>query len=234
MKAGNVADSKQNLKVSGALSLVLLAGIAIILVSSWGFFAIAEDVLEQDPIVQFDQSLADAVHSRVTPLTIRLIQAATLAGNEIAVVLSLAVGLLFILRRRWQDLLLVVLAVAGTELLVPLIKLVVHRQRPIFTDPIQVLSDFSFPSGHAFLAVTFYGLMAYLVVRRMRSLAARVLVIVLALAIILLVGLTRIYLGVHFLSDVLGGYLGGLAWLIFTIIGVEAARRWRANSKQNH
>ncbi|MFN8417637.1 MAG: phosphatase PAP2 family protein [Anaerolineae bacterium] len=216
---------------AGLLSMYLLVGIAILLIGSWAFYSIAEDVMEQDAIVQIDQSIADFVHASVTPSTAQFMLILTMAGNELVVVVSLVLALALVLRRRWRDLLLLGLAVGGAEVIVPLIKLVVSRQRPVFSDPIQVINNFSFPSGHSFLSVVFYGLIAYLLLRVTNSILARAAIMLAALAIILMVGFTRIYLGVHFMSDVLGGYLGGLAWLALTITGVELLMRWQARRR---
>lgn len=209
-------------------SIYLLIGAFIVLVSAGAFYAIADDVIEQDPIVHFDQMLADFVHLHVTGTTLIFIQLFTRLGSEIPTIVSVIAGLIFLRRRYWKNLSLVLVGMGGGALLVALMKALFGRPRPVFANPIQILSDFSFPSGHSFFAVAFYGLIAYFLVQRFKSPLAHLLIYLAALVIVLLVGFTRIYLGVHFLSDVLGGYFAGLGWLIFTLTGVEYMYRRRA------
>jgi undecaprenyl-diphosphatase len=82
-------------------------------------------------------------------------------------------------------------------------------------------TNFSFPSGHSTTAMVLFGMISYFLIRNSTSRRQRILFLLLGLTIILLVGFSRIYLGVHFLSDVLGGYLLGATWLILGITVIE-------------
>ncbi len=91
-----------------------------------------------------------------------------------------------------------------------------HRPRP--DDPlVQGITNFSFPSGHAMMGVAFYGLLIWLAIKYIRNKAARVSVIILSVLLILLIGFSRIYLRVHYTTDVIAGFCMGTCWLYFCL-----------------
>jgi len=108
---------------------------------------------------------------------------------------------------------------AGTEITVELLKLAVHRARPIGAEFLE--TSYSFPSGHSAIAVALYGFIAFLLWKRTKNRLGRGLILTTTLLIILLIGFSRIYLGVHFPTDVLGGYLVGATWLWVAIRSVR-------------
>jgi membrane-associated phospholipid phosphatase len=222
---------EENQKPERVLGLYLLVGMVVIVIGSLGFYAITENVVRKAAIVEFDQEVGDFIHRNVTRQTAQLMEVMTLAGNEIVDSCAVALAILFAVRRRWREFTLMVVGVGGSKILVLLIKLLIQRERPIFSDPIYVAHQFSYPSGHAFWSMVFYGLLVYLVLRTSRSPVVWISVILGAVGIILLVGFTRIYLGLHFLSDVMAGYVGGLTWLLVTITGVNFVGRWRGRRR---
>lgn len=113
------------------------------------------------------------------------------------------------------------LAVFGGMALNFLLKNLFLRQRPHFNDAILTLTSYSFPSGHTMMATVFYGTLCALAASRTRDWRCRALAIFGAAILISLVGFSRIYLGAHFLSDVLAAIAEGLAWLAFCLIAVE-------------
>jgi undecaprenyl-diphosphatase len=144
--------------------------------------------------------------------------------------MTLAVsGYLWIKRVRvWV--LTLMLAVFGGMLLNFLLKDVFVRPRPHFDDPLLTLTTYSFPSGHTMMATVFYGTLCALIVSRIVFWRWRVLAIVAAGVMILLVGFSRIYLGAHYLSDVLAAIAEGLAWIAFCLLVVgelERRRKWQ-------
>jgi membrane-associated phospholipid phosphatase len=122
-------------------------------------------------------------------------------------------------------------AVAGTTfggmLLNIGMKYVFRRGRPSFMDPLVNIATYSFPSGHTAGATVLYSALAAYLMSRTTSIAARWAIALLASAMIVLVGLSRIYLGAHYLSDVLGAVLEGLAWLAICLTAVATVRRCR-------
>ena len=102
------------------------------------------------------------------------------------------------------------------------LKATFHRTRPEFAAEFHMTS-WSFPSGHAMDSLISYGLLAYWL--RTKFSEWRVLIRITAIAVILLIGYSRIYLGVHYLSDVLAGYSAGMVWLIVCITGYDFIER---------
>jgi undecaprenyl-diphosphatase len=111
------------------------------------------------------------------------------------------------------------LTVAGAEIATFLLKILFHRGRPL--NSVFIETDFSFPSGHATIAITFYGYLAYLIIKSIKR-KYNWLVITLAGLIIFFIGFSRLYLGVHYLSDVLAGYLVGA---LFLILGIRLTKK---------
>jgi undecaprenyl-diphosphatase len=116
----------------------------------------------------------------------------------------------------------------GGSVLNILLKHYFQRQRPVLENPLVTLSSFGFPSGHTMGATLFYGLLALLIAHSSRwAWSHRIFAFCGAALLIALVGASRIYLGAHYLTDVLGAIALGLAWLAFCWTGIETVRRWR-------
>jgi undecaprenyl-diphosphatase len=132
-------------------------------------------------------------------------------------------------RRRLAEAALVVVVLGGAELLNLILKLLFHRTRPEVG--FVQLDTYSFPSGHAMVSTAAYGLLAYLAWGRLRTRRARLLLASGTVTAVALIGFSRLYLGVHYLSDVLAGVAGGVFWLaasiaLHTIFGERFAARF--------
>jgi undecaprenyl-diphosphatase len=101
-----------------------------------------------------------------------------------------------------------------------------RRDRPFFEDPLATASSFSFPSGHALVSLAVYGSLALVVARHTRSRRRAAAILAVAAIWILAIGFSRLYLGVHFLSDVLAGYAAGAAWLALLYVSIEVRGRY--------
>ncbi len=146
---------------------------------------------------------------------------ATSFGFQVIGVIAVGVGLWFFWKRRWLRLILWVAALAGGELLDLLLKTWFARPRPSFADPLAVALYYSFPSGHATLSLITYGLLAYFLFTSLPRAWERVPVTSALILLILLIGVSRIYLGVHYFSDVLAGFAVGGLWLSFCITAMN-------------
>jgi len=148
-------------------------------------------------------------------------------------VMTLAIsGYLWIKRFRvWV--LTLMLTVFGGMLLNFLLKHVFVRPRPYFENPLLTFTSYSFPSGHTMMATVFYGTLCVLVASRVRHWRWRVVAIAVAGFMILLVGFSRIYLGAHYLSDVLAAIAEGLAWLAFSLVAVGELQRRRTGKQSS-
>ncbi|MHB8629622.1 MAG: phosphatase PAP2 family protein [Aggregatilineales bacterium] len=218
---------KRHFVPDGLLSAALLFGLVLFLLSAGAFGVLTENVVSNEAIVHFDTAVDAAIHANTSPRLVQLMFVASVAGSQLLVVLTVMLVLLLVSRRRWDDLILLAVAVGGEEILNTVFKFSFHRLRPVFTDPLTTGLGYSFPSGHAMASMVFYGLIAYWLMRNSKVWAEYVLIALICLLIVAIIGFSRIYLGVHFPSDVLGGYIAGLAWLTFAISGVALVHRWR-------
>ena len=116
-------------------------------------------------------------------------------------------------------------AIVGSKYIVWFIKNLVQRPRP--PQALITESGFSFPSGHAFVAIVFYGFLLYLIINFFENKTIRKLAIFFIPLIILAIGYSRIYLGVHWYSDVLAGYFFGVIWLLIVIFILEKIKKIR-------
>ena len=133
---------------------------------------------------------------------------------------------IFLLRGWRRGALLVVVTLAGAGLLDVGLKLFFQRARPEPFFPDYPLPDsFSFPSGHALFATCFFGGLAVLLSHRLRSRLLQVLIWIVALLLIVLIGASRVYLGVHYPTDVLGGFAVGIVWVVSVALGDRLAER---------
>ncbi len=214
------------------LGLHLTIGLAISVAGLWLFGGITEDVIHHDPLTQFDVTLLNWVHARATPAGYAIFDAISLLGSPATIsVLALVVGLLLAARRQWILLGGWLAAFAGGGLLAEALKVVIRRPRPPYAAGFLHHYSWSFPSGHAMGSLIGYGMLAYvLTVLWIHRRSAQVSVVLGAALLIGAIGLSRLYLGVHYFSDVVGGYAAGLLWLSACISGLEVARRWRAGA----
>ncbi|CAN5678811.1 phosphatase PAP2 family protein [soil metagenome] len=209
----------------------LIVGLMLLVGAAWAFGVLAEDVATGDPIVRLDQWVADGLHDRRSAPITALMSIITTLGTAWVLVPIAAVAAAYLLRRGLRrEAFLVALAIVGAELLTLGFKAGFERQRPFFPDPVATESSFSFPSGHATVSVAVFGALAYIAAARLHRLAARRAVLVAVAAFVLLIGFSRLYLGVHFLSDVLAGFSAGFAWLVLCVLalGIRRGRPRRA------
>lgn len=220
-----------------ALGLPLLAALLILAASLWAFGAIAEELLDDDtrhdrgPMLEGDppndQRLAEWLHGRATEPLTDLLRGITVLGNFVTLlaITLLAVGI-FWRRRERTDAVFVGLAFLGAQVLSTGMKLGFRRERPFFPDPLSTESTYSFPSGHALVSLAVYGSLGLVLAGRLQTRGQRLVVLGTAAALVVAIGFSRLYLGVHFLSDVLAGYAAGIAWLALLYMALEARSRY--------
>jgi undecaprenyl-diphosphatase len=132
---------------------------------------------------------------------------------------AVTVGVILFIGKNWWRLLALFLAVAIGQAVLNILKVIFQRPRPK-TD--MYVFSYSFPSGHVFSATVIYGFCIYLTFRFIKNATVKWMVSALLALLILLIGFSRVYLGVHWLSDVLAGYATGFAWLLFSIFFAKA------------
>ncbi len=206
--------------VEGPLISLVVAVLAVFL-----FAWLAENVVAQHTAA-FDSSVRTAVHGYASPNLTRLMFAISFMGRGGLIAIAVLAFALFY-RFRWRRAAIwLAVTLAGALVLEVTLKGAFHRPRPIPFFGSTPLS-YSFPSGHALFSFCFYGVLAGLLAGRIRSRPGRILVWVLAAILVLAIGLSRIYLGVHTPSDVIAGYLTGTIWTA-TMVTLD---RWRRQKK---
>jgi len=227
--APRIAFLQARLSPAGFLGLDVTLGAIILICASWIFGKIAEDVVTGDPLTAVDREIAVWLHLHATPtLTEALKFISLLASLPVVTGICLIMALYFVRERSRYRLLALMLTIPIGMLMNGMLKYAFHRSRPVWDDPIVVIQSFSFPSGHAMAATLLYGFLAASVVRKVQSWRWRVLAVLAAGLLIVLIGFSRLYLGVHYLSDVLAGMAAGAAWLALCLIAVGTLRRHRA------
>src|SRR2546422_6138536 len=212
------------------LGLHLTLGLVISLAGLWVFAGVTEDVIHHDPLTQFDVALLDWLHARATATGYAVFNAISLLGSPVMLtILALAVALLLAARREWILLAGWLAAFAGGGLLDAALKLAIRRPRPPYAAAFLHDETWSFPCGHAMGSLIGYRMVAYLlVVLWTHRRSTRISIVLGAALLIVAIGFRRLYLGVHYFSDVVGGYAAGVLWLSACISGLEVARRWGA------
>ncbi|MBC7681880.1 MAG: phosphatase PAP2 family protein [Ferruginibacter sp.] len=211
------------------LGVRLAAGFALIVTGAWVFAELAEK-LGMDggngSMGRADQALADSLRTHLPPAALQVFALLThLADTSTVTGVCAVVAVVLVLRgRRWLALGWV-LALAGNGVLNTTLKQIFARVRPVHDDGLVMAYGFSFPSGHSSGAVVLFGMLAYVLCRFVPPRGHLPLVLG-AVALAFAVGVSRVFLRVHFASDVLAGFASGTAWLVVCIASIELTR-WR-------
>jgi undecaprenyl-diphosphatase len=205
--------------------LVLLGGLFLAALLMAGFAEIHED-LSQPHHMAIDEAILAGIHAHDRPSLTALAKTLSFIGSPKTLIpLVLVASTLLWLRRYRHDALLVLLSMGGAGALDTAMKLHYRRIRPDLPWAFVQEHSFSFPSGHSVLAVVLYGMLTYLLLQHERKPWQRTALVLGSIALILGIGLSRIYLGVHYPSDVLAGYIVGTVWLMAIVAGDWTIRR---------
>jgi len=207
---------------SGLPMTLILIGFVYV---SFLFFSTVQDILASDQIVATDFRIAHLLAYFRSPEFTKIFLWITLLGKwQIVVGTAIAVSVILWLWKKKEFICYLWLALGADELFNYLGKLAVHRVRP--DNPVYLENSFSFPSGHAMVSVIFYGFLGYLLIRHLKNWKQKVNVFFVCFIIAIAIGFSRLYLGVHYFSDVWGGYLLGLL-ILATIITLYEWRRFK-------
>lgn len=201
--------SKQESQVLLVLALLLLG-------SGWLFFGILEDVIAHDPLVGADAAIFNLLQALRSSFADHLMVGITeLGGARVRLSVAVVVGVWLIVLRCWRTVGYWIITVGFAEGAVKLLKLAIGRPRPFGL--YSGIEQFSFPSGHATGSVVIYGFLAFLLARKQSPLTRMSITVITAVGVVL-IGFSRLYLGAHWLSDVLGGWSLGLAWIALVAV----------------
>ena len=201
-------------RLTVAAAIWLAAGLAISAFVIWAFAELADGVVEGESR-RFDRAVLLWIHTHSPGWLdgpMRLVTA--LGYYQVVLPLLVAVVLVFYLKGWRLSATLLLVSTVGSALLTTVLKGVFERARPELFNSGYAASFYSFPSGHATVAVGFYGALTLILAYRLRGFA-RWAVVVVGVSLVLLIGFSRLYLGVHYPTDVLAGFLAAPLWLIF-------------------
>jgi undecaprenyl-diphosphatase len=212
---------------------VRLLGLLLALVGcALGFVVLADEILEQET-QGFDEVIVRALRRAEDPsvpigptwLRVAARDLTALGGGTVLTLVTLAVCGFLALVRHFRSLLLVAGSTVGGALLNTALKALFARPRPTVVPHLAEAYAPSFPSGHAMVSAIVYLTLGALLAQLTESRRLKAYVLGVALLLSFLVGLTRVFLGVHYLTDVLGGWMAGLAWALLTALLVRAMKR---------
>ena len=192
------------------LSLLLFAAIIALLV-----FSIRKPMRRHKPI---DMAIFERIKPTVNPFTNKVMLFITFLGKHqflIPANLLVIFYFLFIKKQTWFSIRVITISISSL-LLMLLLKQLFQRKRPL-SPLLKAAKGLSFPSGHAIMSVTFYGLLIYILQHSISSEWLRILATILLVGLILWIGYSRVYLRVHYASDVAAGFIIGLLWLLISL-----------------
>jgi len=208
------------LVVSLTVSFAIIVGAAAL------FAAIAAEIGAGETLGRLDQAFADGIASAVPISVVRTFALVTHLGDAWVLAVWCVLGATALtIRRRYALAIGFTLAIVGNGLLNTIIKHIFERARPVHDVSIATATGWSFPSGHSSGSLVTYGIIAYVLVRVLPD-GWRLPVIVAATLIAITTASSRVFLRVHFASDVLAGIALGTVWLVACILSIELARRY--------
>ncbi len=196
------------------LSLSVLLMIGIFILCLWVLFIVADMVFE-DKDFSFDEKVFELIKPWVSTTHTSIMQVITFIGSQNFLLPAniILIGFyLFFKRNKTMAFSIAAISISSVVVMF-LMKFFLQRERPL-VPLIAKVHGYSFPSGHTFTSVTFYGIIAYIIYKNVRHKLLKWVLIVLCIALILLVGFSRVYLRLHYASDVIAAFCLGLIWLV--------------------
>lgn len=222
---------KNQIRAKTFVGWELIVGLLIFTVMTLIVGQLGEEIANGEPLTLTDLEFTGWLQThRTQPLTTALRLATELGSTWMAIATAGIFGLYLLWRKRIYWLVVVWLSVFGGMGLNRLLKYAFQRPRPSFDDPILSLTGHSFPSGHTMAATVLYSVLAAYLVSHSERFATRAFAVLSACVLIGIVGFSRIYLGAHYLTDVLGALAEGLAWLSLCLSIIYSVWRQRCAS----
>jgi undecaprenyl-diphosphatase len=216
-------DHGYGLNLSIALTSLLLA--------LYFFGMIVKGWINRGSLYYLDFTVQRLVEGIVNPtMTIFMTDITFLGSDTFKWGLAGLVIIILLLKKQWWTMLSLLITIRVGEVILSFLKEFFHRARPM--PQIVSAKGYSFPSGHSFCSMLVYGFMIYLTWKFIRNNWLRSLIFILCTLLILLIGFSRIYLNVHWLTDVLGGFSAAFSWLMINIIVLEIIKHLRAGKKE--
>lgn len=204
-----------------------IIGSIMFILGSLIFIALAINLVMQGQLIKWDISVAESFHALAlnsSPLTTNIMIAGYYIGLQGVIIAAVLLGLYFLYKRFWPELIMTAVSLGGGGLIFELLSNIFKRPRPflLFDKMIWPGSPNipGFPSGHTLNIIILCGFLVYLLIPKIKSYLGKVLIVAIALFIVVYIGFSRLYVGDHYLTDIIAGYAVGIAWfgLSFTFI----------------
>jgi membrane-associated phospholipid phosphatase len=221
---------EKKMKKVGFPVLLVAAGIGLSILFIYLFTEVAEDMLEEE-VKGFDGAIIDFFKYIESDTLDQVMAFVTELGSVwfLSLLSIITVIMLWVRKRDKWGILFFIIGIGGGGLLTKILKFYYERGRPSINPEYDAVG-YSFPSGHSMGSLIFYGFATYFIVRSERSKMVKWIVAAAAGILVIWIGITRIYLGAHFPSDVIAGHLAGAIWLILSILAMEWVAWQHANS----
>jgi undecaprenyl-diphosphatase len=217
------------------LLAISAAGLGLATLFGWAFAEVYEAVTENNGIAGFDQPVLDAMVASRTPAFTLFVNGFTQTGGPIGMPIIALVVTVILMRVSHvvRPLILTLVAAGGSLAMTLAIKSLVGRSRPPLVEAVPPYeSSASFPSGHTLNAIVITGILVYSTLLVVRTSRARWLTVIIGSVYAIAIGLSRVYLGHHWLSDVVGAWLLGLAWLAVVIVAHRLAHAYATRTRR--
>jgi undecaprenyl-diphosphatase len=200
-------------EVFNGLPLTIFVIVFLLLLGT--FVGITDAIVKSTPIVQIDNNFANFLYSLRTPFWAKVFYFITNLASPVFIAIPVLVSLVYLyLKKEIAYLYALILTFVGTEGSVFLLKIFINRTRPGASIAYYLEGSQSFPSGHSAVAIAVFGFIIYYLIHHLMGKDKKYILLILGTIFIGLIGFSRLYLGVHFLSDVIGGFLIGGLWLV--------------------
>jgi membrane-associated phospholipid phosphatase len=211
------------------VAAILISGLLFTAWAGDAFIDLAEKVHAKNAALQkIDTSIHDWAVSERTAGATTFFTAMTIIGGPVGLaVLLTIIAIILAIRRHWSWLIYLAVTAGGGALLDLELKRYFARARPLAAEMLRRANGYSFPSGHAMGSAVAFGALAYLAFRAIKSWPAKAAVMALCYTLVASIALSRVYLGVHWISDVLAGVTVGTVWVTTTTVAYETLRRIR-------
>ncbi len=218
---------KKRLTPTEKYGLHFSLGFLITLFFIYIFFGILQDYIGNENIIQFDLRVLNLFAAfRHPKLNQQMLFITYLAKGEIITIGTIIACLILFLFKKRRFINTLLISVLGGEILVWIIKNLINRPRPPLINSLVIESSHSFPSGHTFVTIAFYGLLAYFVIQSKKNKIFKIVTFISSLLLIVLVGISRIYLGAHWPSDVFASLAVGTAWLVIMATSLKIKKKF--------
>jgi membrane-associated phospholipid phosphatase len=210
------------------LSLSLLLGLAAAIATLIFFGWLADEALEGETR-HFDEATRNAIHQLASPMLTTIMRGVSFVGSTLALAIGTTIVVIRFVMLKWtREAKLFAITMIGAGVLNVVLKLAIKRPRPVPFFNLTAPETYSFPSGHSLTSACFFGALAAMLTARVKSPRVRVIVWVVCTFMFVLIGFSRIYLGVHHTTDVIAGFAAALIWiLVVRFVEMEWARRRR-------